>query len=221
MNTARPLDRAAVRVHLAERDLGPIVEGAVVRNAVMRAVTSLLFAPEPLIRWRAVETLGLAAARRAEVAIEKVRRQVRDLLWLMNDESGGLCRMAPEAIGEIVFRVPKLLGEYGVLLPQFFDEEPFERGSRWAVARLAPLQPDSFTGAVPRLVSSLDEPDPVIRGYALLALNAIGDKTAAERAEKLSDDAVPVPVYDFETGRLDDITVGELARRYCGNSSSE
>ena len=218
MSTA--LSKADIREHLSTRTFEPVLAQAESRQAAVRAVTSLLFDPDVLVRWRAIEALGLIAARTAPGHLERVRRQVRSLLWLMNDESGGLCWVAAEAIGEIVFRVPKLLDEYGILMPQFFDEEPFERGSRWAVARMAPLRPELFTEARPRLHNSLDDSDAVIRGYSMLALEALSDFTAAEQAAGLIEDGAAIPVYDFESGMLSAITLGEIARRYSGKSSS-
>jgi len=220
MSRSALLSRQDVRACLEKRDLSAVVEQAAERGATSRAVVSLLFDPEPIIRWRAIETLGLSAARTSHRGLEKVRRQLRNLLWLMNDESGGLCWMAPEAIGEIVYRVPQLLDEYGPLLPQFFDEEPFERGSRWGVARLAPLKPELFAPVVPRLLGSLSDADPVVRGYSLLALGALGKGGGPNEAITLKNDMAAVPVYDFESGVLEAVSVGELARRYSGKSSS-
>lgn len=214
------LTKAEIRDCLAAREYGPILARAATRPATVRSVTSLLFDSDPLLRWRAVEALGLIAGQTAPHSLEKVRRQVRSLLWLMNDESGGLCWVAAEAIGEIVFRVPKLLDEYGILMPQFFDEEPFERGSRWAVVRMAPLKPELFDEALERLHTSLSDPDSVIRGYSILALEALGDEPGVEKVAPLTQDTGVVPVYDFATGLLTEITVGEIARRYSGKSSS-
>jgi hypothetical protein len=147
----------------------------------MRTLSMLLFDPDELVRWRAAEALGRVAALEARTDLDRVRRQISRLLWLMNDESGGLCWNAPETIGEIVANVPSLIDEYGQLLPSFFIEEPFEAGSRWAVSRIGRLNPAIFADVVNDLVWSLKAPDATIRGYSLLALAAIDPTTPANR----------------------------------------
>ena len=65
-------------------------------------------------------------ADESEQDLERVRVLVRGLFWSMNDESGNLIRFAPQAIGEILARVPELLPEYEKNLAAFRDESPFE-----------------------------------------------------------------------------------------------
>ncbi|MCP4686248.1 MAG: hypothetical protein GY867_12485 [bacterium] len=180
----------------------------------MRPLNSMLFDSEDLLRWRAIELLGLVAGYEARRDLERVRRQIRRFFWLMNDESGGICWNAPEAIAEMLFNVPGLIEEYGQQLPSFFVEEPFERGSRWAVARLAARERSTFLPAVPSLVKSLDDPDALVRGYSLLGLNALGVDAAKVQATTLVNDNMSVKTYDFESGEFTRTAVGNLARSY-------
>lgn len=183
----------------ADRDRGPL-----------RVISALLFDDEPLVRWRAIEAMGAVAGRLAESAPDKARRQVQRLLWLMNDESGGLCRVAPEAIAEILFHLPAVLPEFGPMLPTYFDEEPFERGSRWAVARLGHLGAELFSHGTAGLVASLDDPDPVIRAYSWLALIVLRAEVPSNIHAKLRTDRATVPIYDYATGRLADVAVSGM-----------
>ena len=70
-----------------------------------------LLDPDELIRWRTVEALGKVAVMLGERDLETVRELVRKLLWLMNDESGGLCRLSPELIGEILVQSGHITAE--------------------------------------------------------------------------------------------------------------
>jgi len=206
--------KETLRVLLSDRDLKALNDWVVAERNPMRPLSSLLFDHEELMRWRTIEALGLTAAREWRRDGERVRRQIRRLFWLMNDESGGICWHAPEAIAEIIYNVPELIEEYGLQLPSFFVEEPFERGSRWAVARLSDKQPSTFASTVPALVDSLENADGDIRGMSLLALKALRARTGRGKASLLLEDKHTVAVYDFTSGKLTDMTVADLARDY-------
>jgi hypothetical protein len=141
---------------------------------------------------------------------ERVRRFICRILWLMNDESGGVCWNGPEVIGEVLRNVPHLVGEYGQLLPGFFAEEPFEAGSRWAVARAAEVNKTLFRSSVDALVGSLDHPDSKIRGCSLIALKALDHPISKQNKERLRADRSTFSIYDLETGQLVDRRIAEF-----------
>lgn len=91
---------------------------------------------------------------------------VRSLFWSMNDESGNLCRMAPEALGEILRARPEFRAPFAPLLPQYLVEEPFETGALWALCRLADAGWLSEPLPYALLASSLNHSDPRRRGLA-------------------------------------------------------
>ncbi len=204
--------KKAARQLLRKHNPEAVVAWAREEVGPMRTLSTVLFDPDPLIRWRTIEALGRVAEDISHDDLEQVRGQIRKFLWAMNDESGGLCWNGPEAIGEILHNVPSLLNEYGAILPSFFIEEPFERGSLWAVGRVAAQRPDIFAGAIDDIVASLKDSDAVIRGYAILALGALERKEALEQARPLFDDLATLTVYDFESGELRVSSVGDLAR---------
>jgi len=209
--------KQAVRRLLQEHNPDAVVKWAAEERNPMRVLSSVLFDPDPLIRWRSIEALGYIAGAESVENMEGVRSQIRKFLWSMNDESGGVCWNGPEAIGEILHNVPSLLDEYGAILPSFFVEEPFERGSLWAVGRVAAQRPDIFAGAIDDVVGSFKDPDPVIRGYSIMALTALAQRDALEKARLLFDDAAVLSIYDFELGELRETSVGDLARAALGS----
>lgn len=208
--------KSELRSLLAERNLSAVIEWIEGERHPMRPLSSLLFDADELVRWRAIEALGVTAAHEWRSDHERVRRQIRRLYWLMNDESGGICWNAPEAIAEILYNVPGLIGEYGLQLPSYFIEEPFERGSRWAVARLAAKDASAFTFAGAALADSLGNRDAVIRGLSLMALRRLGDGAGRKPAASLTEDTHPLKIYDFKTGKFVTSTVGDEARAYLG-----
>ncbi len=138
----------------------------------LRRLLSFLQDPSPGLRWRAVLALGRVAEGLSGDE-EALREFVRSLFWSMNDESGNLCRMAPEALGEILLARPSLRAEFGPLLPQYLVEEPFETGALWALCRLAEAgcRPEV---APAQLAPSLHHPDPRRRGLARRLRRALG-----------------------------------------------
>ena len=202
--------KAEVRELLVQRDLDGLLAWAGATRNPQRILFSLTFAVDELIKWRAIEAVGRVAGVQAGSDIQKVRDFIRRLLWLMNDESGGLGWHAPESIGEILVNVPALVNEYAGLLPAYLREEPFQRGVHHAVYRVASVNHKPFTESIPKLGESLTDPDPAIRGYAALTLETMGVKSYRSTIEKLQDDHSPVSLYDFDTGQLQDTTVGRL-----------
>jgi len=202
--------KESVRALLLARDREEITAWARRERNPFRPVTSLLFDSDEQIRWRAIEALGWIAEQEYAKDPERVRRFIRRILWLMNDESGGICWNGPEVIGEVVRNVPPLVSEYGQLLPSFFAEEPFEAGSRWAVARVAQADKAIFLSSGDALLTSLDHPDSDIRGYSLLALNALDYPISQEYKDKLKGDSSVLSIYDFHSGRLLRKQIAEL-----------
>jgi len=197
---------------LARRDKAELISWIENDPNPASVLVSLLFISDDLLRWRAIETLGPLIGRRARETPEIVRDYLRRLFWSMNDESGNLIWNAPEAIGEILANAPNLVHEYATQLLSFLREEPFERGTHWAVARLAALYPTAFTEGTEALLDSLTDPDPQIRAHAMMAVSALGLDPEGERIEALIGDSAVVHMYDFDSGELCETTVAQVAQ---------
>lgn len=161
----------------------------------------MLFETDPLLRWRTIEAMGYVAAEVGRRDIEAVRRLIRRLLWLMNDESGGICWHAPEAIAEVLFRVPMLIDEFSNILISFLPEEPFEVGVRLGIARLAAVARDRFAKAVPLLKLSLQSDDDEIALASSFALRALGEPVN----EGFRAGDTTLAAYDFELGQVKEL----------------
>ena len=200
-------DKVAVRNLLLLRDRKGLLQWSGRRRNHYRVVMSLVYDSDELVRRRAIEAIGRLAGSQDRHDLEKVRDLIRRLLWLMNDESGGLGWQAPEMIGEILVNVPALIGGYAHLLPAFLDEEPFERGAQQAIYRVATVNPQPFAESAGRLRDSLNDPDPATRVYAALALMAIEADTNGNGIKGLRTDPGKLSWYDFSTGELSRSTV--------------
>jgi HEAT repeat protein len=204
--------KAAIRNSLAKNNLADIQNWSSADRNPLRALTSLLFDPEALIRWRAVQAIGRISGLIAKNDAAGPQRLIRRLFWMMNDESGNFCAHAPETIGEILYNIPPLITEYAPLLPAFLIEEPFEKGTRIAIARIAEINKSCFNKPVTKkLVQTLKDPDPEIRGASIIALRALGAAEAYQHVKRLADDMVEIEIYDFNIGELIRSTISQLA----------
>jgi hypothetical protein len=203
--------KAQLRELLTQRDFDQLRTWAAEDPNILRGLTGLLFDRDSLACWQAVEGLGHAASVQAGVDLERVRRLISSQFWHMNDESGNVGWFAAEAVGETLHAVPALIPEFGAILPSFFQEEPFERGSHWAVARIASAARDFYKPHLPLITKSLGDTDPNIRLYSLWALNEIGIGLIKGCVREMSADKTPVTYYSFITGSFETTTVGQAA----------
>jgi hypothetical protein len=188
---------------LENRDLAGLVCWAGESSDPLGGLFLLTYDKDTLMRWRAIEAIGITGAQLAKSDIENVRNFIRKLLWLMNDESGGIAWHAPEALGELLFRIPSLIGQYGKLLPQFLTEPPFTVGAHFAIARIAPLDDQLVSEHEEILHDSLKSEEPAIRAYAAIALG-----------EELAQDDAEVELYDFADGKLHSTTVAKSLKSF-------
>jgi HEAT repeat protein len=171
-----------------------------------RVLQHLLFDEDELVAWRAVEALGTVAYGGGRADLEPARELVRRVLWLMNDESGGLLWKGPQVIGAVLARVPALRAELVSVLASFLEEVPFRVGTRWALWRLSLAAPEAAREAGAALASSLADPDPAVRGHAALALRGIG-----HGVHGLERDGAAFVAFDPRTGELRETTVARAA----------
>jgi hypothetical protein len=126
-----------------------------------------------LVRWRAITAAGVLVDRLAEIDVEAARVIVRRLMWSLNDESGGIGWGAPEAMGEIMARHPRLAGEYACILVSYLNEAgnylelpALQAGVLWGVGRMAPARGELLAAIPPLLPPFLESTLPVHRGLA-------------------------------------------------------
>jgi len=202
---------------LQQRDFDGLVEVAGRKRRVLGVLVSLTFDPDPLIGWRAVEAMGVAADRIAEDDPECVRQHLRRLYWLLSEESGGVCWRAPEAMAEIVRRRPGIFADYVPIVVSLIGEmteedlADFRPGIIWGIGRLGPLVGKELEAVLPEIGACLDHPDAQVRAVAGWCLGQCGrGRLLAERTDLLADRC---SVDFYQNGSLLRLTVGELTRQ--------
>lgn len=198
-----------VTVFARERKYDELAELIARERKMMRYLYRLLYSTEELMRWRAIEGMGVVARRLAQEDPDAVRNIIRSLLWSINDESGGIGWSAPESIGEIIYHLPEMFGEFASIILSYSDEQMLKRGVLWAAGRIAQASPGLVRQFIPEFTAFLADPDPVVRGYVLRFLYFAGSRDGLEYHPNLLRDHSPVPVY--ENGELKETTVAGLA----------
>jgi len=203
-----------IRNLLENSQFADIAERATARKRVLNVLVSLTFDAEPLIAWRAVEALGLAADRVADGNPDFVRGHLRRLHWFMSDEAGAVCWFAPQAMAEIVRRRPETFPDYLDIVVSLIhttaeeDLAHFLPGILWAIGTVAPLTADNAQSALNKVGKCLDHGDSQVRGMAVWCLRQMRrEKELAGREHLRLDDGV---VEIYANHRLETTTVREL-----------
>jgi hypothetical protein len=207
--------KARVRELIQARDFDALAEMAKQKRRILGVLLSLTFDPDPLLGWRAVEAMGVAARSIAEDHPNAVQEHLRRLYWLVCEESGGVCYRAPEAIAEIVCQEPDLFADYVLIVASLLqsmaaeDLIRFKPGILWAIGRLGKPVRDKLEAYLPTIASALDDPDAQTRGMAAWCLRELGETEPLQARPELLTDESAVELY--EEGQLTRTTVAKLA----------
>jgi hypothetical protein len=169
------------------------------------------------IKWTAVRCFGALVSMLADEDLESARVVMRRLMWSLNDESGGIGWGAPEAMGEVLARHPKLASEYASILisycredGNYLEHERLQRGLLWGIARAVESRPFLFGDAVRHLMSYFSSPDGTVRGLAARVMGLLRAPEACSILHELSDDWSEISL-DFR-GQLGKHYVKELVQ---------
>jgi hypothetical protein len=213
--------KATLRALLHRARYDEIAAVAVRQRRILGTLLSLTFDADPQIRWRAVEAMGIAAARIADDDPDYVREHLRRLYWLISEESGGVCWHAPEALAEIVRHRPLRFADYVPIIVFLIrnlaeeDLDHFRAGVLWAIGRLGSLASEYIDNVEGPVVVALDDPDPQVRGMAVWCLRRVGRTQPLSDRPDLLVDEEPVDLY--EDGCLNRTRVCDLTRRALGD----
>ncbi len=214
-----------LRELLLRPDFEQLVDLAGRRRRALSSLVSLTYDSDPLIGWRAVEGLGVAANHIAGDNPDFVRDQLRRLHWLLSEESGGVCWRAPEAMAEIIRYRPRLFADFipivVSLLREMAEEDltGFRAGILWAIGRLGALAEESLDAVLSTIEACLDRPEPQVRGMAVWCLGQLGrTQCLTRRPDLLADEG---PVDHYENAVLNRTSVSALLQRALSDERGE
>ncbi len=203
-----------VKNALLEGSFNTILElGANNTGQVTGALFSTLYSTDDLLRWRAVEALGLLVEQVSKRNPDRAREIIRMLFWSLNDESGGSGWASPEAIGEIIRNCPGLFEEFVSILVSLKEDPSLIRGIVWSLGRIGerrPLLVKEYTGL---LMEKLESEDIQLRGLALWALSKTNTKLPEDLFDRLRKKNPDVFVV-YENSRLNTYNSTGLLERF-------
>jgi len=185
-----------------EKELESIPEIPI--RKVLRELFAALCSEEEEIKWHAISLIGVKVASLAETDMEGARDTLRRMIWLLNEESGGIGWGMPEAMGEVLARNENLAREFAPLLISYIrpdgnllEFELLQKGVLWGIGRLAEVQPQLIQslGAERYLQPYLDSSDSSVRGLAAWVLGLIGGGESIARLKNLLQDGAEIKFY--------------------------
>jgi len=172
-------------------------------SRLINPLISLLYHPEPLIKWRAVTLIGHSMKSCASKDKESARIIIRRFMWYLNEESGGVGWGIPESFGEVLSQVSWMAKEYAsnfvyYIIPgiSFLDMEALQTGVIWGIGRAAQGNKQYFEFAGEHLVPFLSLNNPYQRGIALWALKQLDFSPPIEIIQTLKNDLYEIELYD-------------------------
>ena len=155
------------------------------RKAI-NSLISVFYDSDLELRSKAISAFGQVVADLANEDMESARVIMRRLMWMLNDESGGIGWGAPEAMAEAMACHPRLAEEYVRILlsyiredGNFLEYEPLRRGALWGIGRLAQIYPEMLIelDAAKYIRPYLEDDGPSSRELSAQSLRMLGDKT--------------------------------------------
>ena len=193
---------------------------------VINALIARFYDADPVIRWRGIAAAGVVGAGLAKTDRESARVIMRRLMWMLNDESGGIGWGAPEAIAQIMAASPDMAAEYAEILCSYIRpdgnrlEHPgLQRGLLWGLGRLAQSEPGRVRHVAADIAAFLDSVDPYHRGFAAWALGNAGYSGDLANLCRLTADRSEIEF--FAHWHVQAVSVGELARQAVSKISPE
>ena len=163
-----------------------------------------------LRRWQAITALGWLSEAFAQEKDEEFRNLLRRCLWAMNDESGNVPWAAPEVMAAIIKGRPQQYAEFiPMLITNGLDNAMCHKGVAWAVGYLLPEHEARLAPFWEKICALLTSKDSEVRGFAAAALFKSGRLDIQEQLKGMTQDAGEC--YYYQNGRLDKMTVGQLA----------
>ncbi|MBW1670503.1 MAG: HEAT repeat domain-containing protein [Deltaproteobacteria bacterium] len=156
------------------------------QRKAINSLISVFYDSNPDIKLKAISAFGQVVADLANEDMEAARVILRRLMWMLNDESGGIGWGVPEAMAEAMACHPRLAEEYVRILLSYIREdgnflefEPLRRGALWGIWRLAQVYPEMLIEfeAAKYIRPYLEDDDPSSRELSAQALRILGDET--------------------------------------------
>ena len=199
-STAHRMDRSAqqqVRDLLKQGNRSELLDLCESDRRFWKALRLSLHESDDDLRWPAVEAVAELMQRWWLAGQEgRVREFVRKLIWSLNDESGGIGWNSPQAIAEMIFRIPELLEPYGsMMISRALEEPPLVKSGLWAIGRLGGLAEQALGLHQDVVLATFRGGDPETLGLAAWAMGEVRFPQALPYLRQVENRTEPVRIY--------------------------
>ena len=190
--------------------LEKITEMAIHDPKVLNRLQQILYSPDPVLRWRAIEAIGTASGEVFKVRPNFVGEFLRRLLYSASDSAASNWG-AIEAAGEIIKNVPKAFDPFIRELLALMRFEDSQASVLWALTRIAETHPEkvkerAFFPLIEKLTSDLPE----VRGLAAKVLGLLKANECINSLRRLVDDKAEFQI--LTQNGYEYTNVGQLAQ---------
>ncbi|WP_022853365.1 DVU0298 family protein [Thermodesulfatator atlanticus] len=178
----------------------------------LSTLRKVLYSADPLLRWKAILTLGEAAQAVLKSRPDIVADLIKRLIYSSADSAASAWG-ALETVGEIIRREPERFGLFVKNLFAFLKYPEFRPAALWALYRIGEKKPSLIRGErVFVLVELLKDATPETRALATLACASSKILEALKELKKLTNDDTEVEIFNPEKQIFERRTIADLAK---------
>jgi len=205
----RSLGKKEVEALVTAYRLEPLLAMATEDKRIIRHLQRLLYSINKLLRWRAADVLGKVSALIAQKDPGTVSRLLQGLFSAVRDTAASSWG-ALDAIGEIIGNSPERFAGYIPQLYPLANDPELRAEILRALGSIASKSPGLIRKYTFHFFPFLEDPDPAIRGYAVILLGHLSAREAQKELTGLLNDPAELEIY--QDGKIENRTVGLLAR---------
>lgn len=202
------LTKSDVEKLVSEYNIKVILELSRHDKKIIRFLHRLIYSADDLIRMRATDALGQAAAVIAEYDPGSVSKLLKNLFIAISDTAASSWG-AIDAIGQIISNSTRLYASYAPQLYKFIPDRELLPEALRALSKITAAEPEPFKKIRFSLLPHLKDKDTEILAYSIIIMGNLKAKEAIPDLMILSNDKTDIEIYNM--GSFNKTTVGELA----------
>jgi hypothetical protein len=177
-------------------------------HRIIRDLKRLLYSVDNQMRLRAAESLGRVSVVVAQTEPGTISKLLQGFFTEVSDTAASSWG-ALDAVGEIIRHSPEQFAGYIPQLYPYLRDRALLADVLRVLGRIGDVRPDLLQKIAHRFVPLLRDPDPSIRGYAIMLLGNLGTGEARADLSGLVDDSEELEVYS--AGEMETWTISRLA----------
>ena len=197
-----------VEALVQDYDIDALLTIAAQDHRIIRDLKRLLYSADDQTRLRAAEGLGRLSVIIAQNQSGKISRLLQGFFTEISDTAASSWG-ALDAAGEIIRNRPEQFAGFIPQLYAYLRDRALAADVLRVLGRIGEVRPDLLRKTAHRFMPLLKDPDPAIRGYAVILLGNLAAAEAKPDLSGLLDDSDELEIYD--AGKMETWTIGRLA----------